>query len=149
VHVKNLEKTETRELTTRKGFRLDFPESGCLQLAQPLRRLKIELTPENEAALAQYAPLSGIPQTNSWTDTLRATWRLAHGQEARENQTDKLFYWFVDFGKNEDQKDEYSRPVVHVLPSTLVAKALSTAHQKWLDIPGNNAGAIGDDVAPS
>jgi hypothetical protein len=35
VHVKNLEKTETRGMTTRKGFRLDFPEVRGLQSEQP------------------------------------------------------------------------------------------------------------------
>ena len=59
MHVKNLEKTETRELTTRKGFRLDFPESGGYNRYNPRETMKIELTPENAAALAKYAALAG------------------------------------------------------------------------------------------
>ena len=59
MHVKNLEKTETRELTTRKGFRLDFPEVRGLQSVHPPREtMKIELTPANAAALAKYAALA-------------------------------------------------------------------------------------------
>ena len=59
MHVKNLEKTETRELTTRKGFRLDFPESGGYNRYNPRETMKIELTPANAAALTKYATLAG------------------------------------------------------------------------------------------
>ncbi len=48
-------------------------------------------------------------------------------------RSDRLFYCFVDFGKDAD-----SRPVVYVLPSARVADVLYTAHRKWLGNPGKN-----------
>lgn len=44
---------------------------------------------------------------------------------------DRLFYCFVDFGKNEAE-----RPVVFVLPSGVVADVLTHSHQTWLSTPG-------------
>jgi hypothetical protein len=43
----------------------------------------------------------------------------------------RIFYCFVDFGKTAD-----ARPIVYVLPSRLVAEALSVSHKKWLSNPG-------------
>jgi hypothetical protein len=57
-----------------------------------------------------------------------------HMKEKHENtRSDRLFYCFMDFGKDAD-----SRPVVHVLPSTRVAEVLFTVHRKWLANPGKN-----------
>jgi hypothetical protein len=51
-----------------------------------------------------------------------------------ETMTDKnLFYCFVDF--------EPANPTVHVIPSKVVAKAIKTDHQIWLDTPGKNGKA--------
>jgi hypothetical protein len=46
-------------------------------------------------------------------------------------RADRLFYCFVDFGKTPND-----RPVVHVLPSALVAEVLANAQRKWLATPG-------------
>jgi hypothetical protein len=55
-------------------------------------------------------------------------------REKHENvRSDRLFYCLVDFGKSAD-----TQAVVHVLPSTLVADVLSSAHRMWLAIPGRN-----------
>jgi hypothetical protein len=54
---------------------------------------------------------------------------------------DRLFYCMVDFGKTPE-----AQPVVYVLPSALIAKVLSTAHQKWLATPGKNGRAHKDSV---
>ncbi len=57
-----------------------------------------------------------------------------HMKGKHENiQSDRLFYCFVNFGKEAD-----TRPVVHVLPSGIVAEVLSAAHRKWLATPGKN-----------
>ena len=54
-----------------------------------------------------------------------------HMDVKHESITDKnLFYCFVDF------QPKY--PTVHVIPSKVVAKALKTDHQIWLDTPGKN-----------
>lgn len=54
-----------------------------------------------------------------------------HMDVKHETMTDKnLFYCFVDF------QPKY--PTVHVIPSKVVAKALKTDHQIWLDTPGKN-----------
>lgn len=45
----------------------------------------------------------------------------------------RLFYCFVDFGKEID-----SRPNVHVIPATVVAETLKITHQEWLIAPGKN-----------
>jgi hypothetical protein len=44
---------------------------------------------------------------------------------------DRMFYCFVDFGKTAED-----RPLVYVLPSAIVAEAVSTSHSKWLETPG-------------
>jgi hypothetical protein len=44
---------------------------------------------------------------------------------------ERLFYCFVDFGSTTED-----RPVVHVLPSGLVAEVLKKSHQVWLATPG-------------
>lgn len=46
---------------------------------------------------------------------------------------ERLFYCLVDFGKSPS-----SHPVVFVLPSAVVAKALSESHKHWLATPGKN-----------
>lgn len=57
-----------------------------------------------------------------------------HMKGKHENiQSDRLFYCFVNFGKATD-----TRPVVHVLPSIIVAKVLSAAHNKWLATLGKH-----------
>jgi hypothetical protein len=57
-----------------------------------------------------------------------------HMKAKHENiKSDRLFYCFVDFGKATD-----TRPVVHVLPSALVAEVLFASHRKWLVNPGKN-----------
>jgi len=55
--------------------------------------------------------------------------------------SDRLFYCFVDFGR-----DLQSSPVVHVLPSLVVAKVLAEAHRKWLSIPGKRGQPHKDSV---
>lgn len=75
--------------------------------------------------------------------------RRDHGSDggwhmkAKHEQTlgDRLFYCMVDCGKTPE-----SQPVVYVLPSALIAKVLSTAHQKWLATPGKNGRAHKDSV---
>jgi hypothetical protein len=44
---------------------------------------------------------------------------------------DRLFYCFVDFGASID-----APPVVYVLPSKIVARAIGDAHVSWLSTPG-------------
>lgn len=57
-----------------------------------------------------------------------------HMQEKHETQIEEdLFYCFVDF--------EPEFPVVYVLPSSVVAGAISTDHQIWLTTPGRNGQA--------
>jgi hypothetical protein len=57
-----------------------------------------------------------------------------HMQEKHETQVeDDLFFCFVDF--------EPKQPDVYVLPSAVVAKAISTDHQIWLDTPGKSGQA--------
>lgn len=57
-----------------------------------------------------------------------------HMKAKHENiRSDRLFHCFVDFGKATD-----ARPVVHVLPSAVVAEVLFSAHRKWLANPGKN-----------
>jgi hypothetical protein len=57
-----------------------------------------------------------------------------HMQEKHEAQTEEdLFFCFVDF--------EPDDPVVYVLPAAVVADAISTDHQIWLDTPGKNGQA--------
>jgi hypothetical protein len=46
---------------------------------------------------------------------------------------DRLFYCFVDFGKNPS-----TQPIVHIVPSAIVADVLIAAHRKWLGTPGKN-----------
>ncbi len=54
-----------------------------------------------------------------------------HMQEKHEKQTEEdLFYCFVDF--------EPDDPVVYVMPSLLVAEAISVDHRTWLKTPGKN-----------
>src|ERR1051326_6855601 len=48
-----------------------------------------------------------------------------------ETKSERLFYCFVDFGKIPD-----AAPVVYVMRSVDVAKALSESYQKWLSYPG-------------
>jgi hypothetical protein len=55
--------------------------------------------------------------------------------------SDRVFYCFVDFGKHLE-----SAPVVHVLPSAVVAKVLTEAHRKWLSIPGKRGQPHKDSV---
>jgi hypothetical protein len=45
--------------------------------------------------------------------------------------SDRLFYCFVDFGR-----DQTGVAAVFVLPSAVVAQVLRDAHRKWLDTPG-------------
>jgi len=47
-------------------------------------------------------------------------------------RSDSLFYCFVDFGETVDSRAR----TVYVVPSTVVAKALSASHQRWLAMPG-------------
>ena len=57
-----------------------------------------------------------------------------HMKEKHEKiQSDRLLYCFVDFGRIVD-----TRPVVHVLPSSLVAEVLAASHRKWLANLGKN-----------
>jgi hypothetical protein len=44
---------------------------------------------------------------------------------------DRYFYCFVDF-----QEPQKVRPIVYVMPSTIVAEAIAAAHDKWLKSPG-------------
>lgn len=44
-----------------------------------------------------------------------------------------LFYCFVDFGKT-----QLDQPKVYVIPSNVVADALTLSHRTWLDTPGKN-----------
>ncbi len=54
-----------------------------------------------------------------------------HMGSKHESMTEKnLYYCFVDF--------EPTNPTVHVIPARIVAKALKTDHQVWLDTPGKN-----------
>lgn len=54
-----------------------------------------------------------------------------HMKAKHENvRGERLFYCFVDFGKS------FSPAVVHVLPSDVVADALTVSHRKWLAKPG-------------
>jgi hypothetical protein len=54
-------------------------------------------------------------------------------QKHEDIRSDRLFYCLVDFGK-----DANTRPVVHVLPSKVVAEVLSKAHERWLATPGKS-----------
>jgi hypothetical protein len=54
---------------------------------------------------------------------------------------DRLFYCFVNFGKTAND-----RPIVHVLPSMLVAEVLKSSHRKWLANPGMKGQAHKDGV---
>lgn len=56
-------------------------------------------------------------------------WHMKSKHE--EIRSDRLFYCFVDLGKSPE-----SRPVVHVLPSALVAEVLFVTHRRWLANPG-------------
>jgi hypothetical protein len=52
-----------------------------------------------------------------------------HMQEKHEHVVDEsIIYCFVDF--------QPASPTVHVIPSKIVASALKTDHQTWLDTPG-------------
>lgn len=63
-----------------------------------------------------------------------------HMKAKHENvRGDRLFYCFVDFGKSPE-----SVPVVHVIPSGVVADVLSSSHQKWLAVPGKQGQAHKD-----
>jgi hypothetical protein len=55
-----------------------------------------------------------------------------HMKAKHENiRGDRLFYCFVNFGTTPND-----RPIVHVLPSTLVADVLTASHRQWLKTPG-------------
>lgn len=54
-------------------------------------------------------------------------------------RADRLFYCFVDFGKSPSD-----HPIVHVLPSVLVAEVLQSSHRKWLTTPGKKGQAHKD-----
>jgi hypothetical protein len=57
-----------------------------------------------------------------------------HMKQKHENiRADRLFYCFVNF-----RKAPSDRPIVHVMPSIVVAKVLSLSHRKWLANPGRN-----------
>ena len=54
-----------------------------------------------------------------------------HMKAKHENiRGERLFYCFVDFGKSAKEI-----PSIYVIPSTIVAAALSASHQKWLTAP--------------
>lgn len=54
-------------------------------------------------------------------------------------KSDRLFYCFVDFGK-----DFAARPLVFLLPSPLVAEVLTESHKRWLAKPARNGSAHKD-----
>ena len=57
-----------------------------------------------------------------------------HMSEKHESITaNDIFYCFVNF--------EPEHPVVHVVPSAIVAKAVRVDHQTWLDTPGKDGQA--------
>ncbi|MDR3530083.1 MAG: hypothetical protein P4L90_05965 [Rhodopila sp.] len=58
-------------------------------------------------------------------------WHMNAKQE--EFVGDHYFYCFVDF-----QEPQKARPLVYVIPSAKVAKAISDAHKKWRSTPGRN-----------
>lgn len=58
-------------------------------------------------------------------------WHMKQKHETLRGE--RLFYCFVDFGK--ELRD---RPAVHVVPSAVVADALSATHLQWLATPGRN-----------
>jgi hypothetical protein len=65
-----------------------------------------------------------------------------HMKDKHERQSkDRLFFCFVDFGKNQD-----TRPVVFVIPSSKVAEVLRASHRKWLSTPGMRGQAHKDTV---
>jgi hypothetical protein len=48
-------------------------------------------------------------------------------------RSERPFYCFVNFGKT-----LVDQPIVHVVPSGIVADAISLSHAKWLSIPGKS-----------
>ena len=55
-------------------------------------------------------------------------WHMSEKHEAQEE--DDLFYCFVNF--------EPIHPTVHVIPSSVVAKAIQRDHEIWLATPGKS-----------
>src|SRR5271170_7099563 len=64
-------------------------------------------------------------------------WHMKGKHEA--TRAERLFYCFVDFGKSPSDQ-----PIVHVLPSALVAEVLQRSHRKWLATPGKKGQAHKD-----
>jgi hypothetical protein len=58
-------------------------------------------------------------------------WHMSRKHEDRRGS--QLFYCFVDFGI-----DEKSSVEIYVVPSAVVADALTMAHRAWLKAPGRN-----------
>lgn len=54
---------------------------------------------------------------------------------------ERLFYCFVDFGKTPED-----RPMVFVVPSSIVADVLTLSHRTWLDTPGKKGQPRKDSV---
>jgi hypothetical protein len=83
--------------------------------------LVTSLEGENLAAV-QVKTRSGIGRDGGW-----------HMRPKHESLTShNLFYVYVDLGNGE------SHPSFHIVPSAVVADAISSAHRIWLNKPGRN-----------
>lgn len=56
-------------------------------------------------------------------------WHMGRKHESILSPT--LYYCFVNFGKDTDDK-----PLCYIVPSQVVANVLSESHKKWLSTPG-------------
>jgi len=64
-----------------------------------------------------------------WAKGSDGGWHMRQKHEDLQNP--RIFYCFVDLGK-----DASAVPVVHVIPSQIVAEAIRSSHQTWLSNPG-------------